>query len=71
MTKPLQAKIGTQIVKHRRFYESFQRHNTDFTWIRNGRTYSLIAMENAIEKHLTKISNKIIGLVNEERRTTN
>jgi hypothetical protein len=66
MTRPLQAKIETQVVKHRRFYESFKRHKTDFTWLRNGRTYSLVSMEDAIEKHLNKISKKIIGLVNEQ-----
>jgi hypothetical protein len=67
VTRPLQAKIGTQIDKHRKFYNSFQRCKNEFSWVKNGRTYSLVSMEDAIEKHLRKISKKIIGLVNEQK----
>lgn len=68
MTRPLQAKIGTQITKHRKFYDSFKKLKSDFVWERDGRTYSFEGKEEAIENHLNKISKKIIGLVNEQQK---
>ena len=68
MTRPLQAKIGTQVTKHRKFCDSFKKNKSSFVvWERDGITYSFTSMEAAIEKHLNKISKEIIRLVKKEQ----
>ena len=63
----LEEKIARNITRHLRFTESFFKdHLSHATWVRGGRTYSRIGMEKAIQRHLEKVSKKIIELVNNE-----